>query len=397
MFFYGYISKASLDQDQNIVNKYLNYSIENNLDIKKIFTEGDIFSDDLFEKIEFKDLVKLPQLKNASLLVNSSLDLAKNLIDLSNIYILLSISKVKIDVIENNSGSILLDGLNRLGYSKPKLDKYSKISETINLKSLRGSVLNRIPIGYEKSIDGKFKVKEYEKLAVRKIHKLYSGNYGANKRLGLRKIVQIIDKEFDDLKYKWNTETIKNILKNRFYTGVYLRDAKIISDNHEQIITSNEYNYVQEIFKENLKKYKLNSKAVKNNKRISKLVCSYCNSNLNISYHSRKWLLRNGVEKKKVYNYVKCKNDCKFIRKSIDLKNYLNKDFDTKNLLFIEYKNKLRNLRKNLKYLIRGKLSLDFFKNEIDSLMYLENWLKLNNENKYDSAKIKKESITLKL
>ncbi len=397
MFFYGYISKASLNQDQNIVNKYLNYSIENNLDIKKIFTEDDFFSDDLFEKIDFKDLIKMPQMRNTSLLVNSSLDIASNLIDLSNIYISLAISNVKIDVIENDSGSILLDGLNRLGYTRPKLDKYLKISETINLKSLRGSVLNRIPIGYEKSIDGKYKVKEEEKLAVRKIYQLYSGNYGINKRFGLRKITKIIEKEFVNLKYKWNTETIKNILKNRFYTGVYLRDTKIISDNHEQIITTNEYNYIQEIFKENLKKYLFNSKTINNKNRLLNLVCSYCNSNLNISYHTRKWLLENGSEKRKVYNYVQCKSDCKFIRKPINLKNYFDKELDSKNIFLIEYKNKLKNLRKNLKHLIRGKLSLDFFKNEIDTLLYLENWLKLNQESQYGSSKINKETLTIKL
>ena len=42
---------------------------------------------------------------------------------------------------------------------------------------------------------------------------------------------------------------MRNILKNRFYVGIYQRDSKIISGNHDQIVTDQEFNYIQELFK----------------------------------------------------------------------------------------------------------------------------------------------------
>ena len=97
--------------------------------------------------------------------------------------------------------------------------------------------MNRIPIGYEKSLDGKFKINEEEKLIVRKIFKMYSGNFGKTERFGLRKISENLKKDFKCSKYKWSPQSVKNILKNRFYSGIYQRDSKIISGNHDQIVT----------------------------------------------------------------------------------------------------------------------------------------------------------------
>ena len=379
MFYYGYISKFSYNQDQGILNRYLDYSIENNFKIKNFFTETNFFNDDLFEQCEFSNLLNKAELQNSTLIINNCLDISNNLIELSKIHILLSELNIKIEIIECNSNSLLIDGLNKLGYSKPKPVKFSKISEAINLKSSRGAVLSKIPIGYEKSINGKFKINENEKLIVRKIFKLYSGNYGVSKRVGLRKISNIITEEFKDINYKMGPQTVKSILKNRFYTGVYLRDSKIISGNHDQIITTDEYNFIKEIFKNNFNANEYRSYTRDNNKYLD-LLCKYCNSKLNISYHSRKWILKDGTIQKKKYNYVKCMNNCKFKRKRIELSQYIDEGYlHDNNIFFIKYKSKLKNLRANIKLLIRGKLSLAYFKNEIENLHRLENLLKLNN------------------
>ncbi|MEC8440315.1 MAG: recombinase family protein [Chloroflexota bacterium] len=378
MFFYGYIGKNSKNYDENILSKFLEYSLEHNLIIKKIFTEDEFYSDDIFEQCDLLSLLNREELKNSTLVIYNCLDLASNLISLSSIYISMKESNIEIQLIENNSSSILNDGLNRLGISKPKSQKYTKISETINLKSSRGAVLNRIPLGYEKSLDGKFKINEEEKLIVRKIFKMYSGNFGKTERFGLRKISENLKKDFKYSKYKWNPQSVKNILKNRFYSGIYQRDSKIISGNHDQIVTDEEFNFIQELFKKNIDSYQSISKKNKP-KNYLNLICFYCNSKLNISYHSRKWKLSNGNKKKKVYYYAQCKNICKFKRKNIDISKYIEKEYGSENILLRDYKKRIQSLRKLIKLLILGRLSLKYFKREIEILGKLEDLLNIKN------------------
>ena len=378
MFFYGYIGKNSKNYDENILSKFLEYSLEHNLIIKKIFTEDEFYSDDIFEQCDLLSLLNREELKNSTLVIYNCLDLASNLISLSSIYISMKESNIEIQLVENNSSSILNDGLNRLGISKPKSQKYTKISETINLKSSRGAVLNRIPLGYEKSLDGKFKINEEEKLIVRKIFKMYSGNFGKTERFGLRKISENLKKDFKYSKYKWSPQSIKNILKNRFYSGIYQRDSKIISGNHDQIVTDEEFNFIQELFKKNIDSYQSISKKNKP-KNYLNLICFYCNSKLNISYHSRKWKLSNGNKKKKVYYYAQCKNICKFKRKNIDISKYIEKEYGSENILLRDYKKRIQSLRKLIKLLILGRLSLKYFKKEIEILGKLEDLLNIKN------------------
>jgi len=383
MFFYGYISNNSKNCDKNILSKYFEYSLENNLIIKKIFTEDEFCSDSILEKCNLLSLLNREELINSTLIIYNSLDLANNLISLSSIYILMKESNIKIQVIENNSSSVLIDGLNRLGISKPKSDKYTKISETINLKSSRGSVLNRIPIGYEKSLNGKFKINEKEKLIVRKIFKMYSGDYGKSERHGLRKISENLKKDFKYSKYKFSPQSVRNILKNRFYSGIYQRDSKIISDNHDQIVTDEEFNFIQELFKKNKDTYQSSSNKNKPKKYLN-LICFYCNSKLNISYHTRKWKLSNGNKKKKVYCYAKCKNICKFKSKNIDISSYVDTEYGPENILLSDYKKRIQSLRKLIKLLIHGRLSLNYFKREIEILGKLEDLLNIKNNESFN-------------
>ena len=394
MFFYGYIGKNSKNYDENILSKFLEYSLEHNLIIKKIFTEDVFYSDDIFEKCDLLSLLNREELKNSTLVIYNCLDLASNLISLSSIYIAMKESNIEIQLVENNSSSILNDGLNRLGISKPKSQKYTKISETINLKSSRGAVLNRIPLGYEKSLDGKFKINEEEKLIVRKIFKMYSGNFGKTERFGLRKISENLKKDFKYSKYKWNPQSVKNILKNRFYSGIYQRDSKIISGNHDQIVTDEEFNFIQELFKKNIDSYQSISKKNKP-KNYFNLICFYCNSKLNISYHSRKWKLSNGNKKKKVYYYAQCKNICKFKRKNIDISKYIEKEYGSENILLRDYKKRIQSLRKLIKLLILGRLSLKYFKREIEILGKLEDLLNIKNIESFNlnNINVKKSKI----
>ena len=167
-------------------------------------------------------------------------------------------------------------------------------------------------------------------------------------------------------------------MKNRFYSGIYQRDSKIISGNHDQIVTYEEFNFIQELFKKNIDSYQSISKKNKP-KNYLNLICFYCNSKLNISYHSRKWKLSNGNKKKKVYYYAQCKNICKFKRKNIDISKYIEKEYSSENILLRDYKKRIQSLRKLIKLLILGRLSLKYFKREIEILGKLEDLLNIKN------------------
>ena len=93
--------------------------------------------------------------------------------------------------------------------------------------------------------------------------------------------------------------------------------------------------------------------------------------------------------------------NCKFKRKRIEMHQYIDENyFKDSNMLLIKYKSKLKNLRTNIKLLIRGKLTLAYFKNEIEDIQRLENLLELNigNRNKVEDIKLKKsEKLFVKL
>ena len=87
MFFYGYISKYSKNYDENILNKYFDYSLENNFILQKIFTEDDFYSEDLFEKSDLISLLKSKELNNSTLVIYYSLDFANNLLQIKTLRI----------------------------------------------------------------------------------------------------------------------------------------------------------------------------------------------------------------------------------------------------------------------------------------------------------------------
>ena len=65
----------------------------------------------------------------------------------------------------------------------------------------------------------------------------------------------------------------------------------------------------------------------KDNKKYLGLLCKFCNSKLNISYHSRKWILKDGSMQRNKYNYVYCNKNCKFKRKRIEMNQYIDEGY----------------------------------------------------------------------
>ena len=387
----GLINNNSFNKYRDAISIHLNYCLSNGYDLDQLFIDSQIEESEMIKKGNFNTLINDFSFRNKRLLIFNSRDIAENLPILIENYIKLYDRRIQIELINSETKDLLSDGLLRLGYLKPKSEKQIKIAETIKSKSIKGSFLGRAPFGYFKSSAGGFVVDPDKAELIKAIFNLYSGNYGESKRIGLRKISKIIRDNYLFRDLKWSPQTIKKILTNRFYTGVYKRDLVIISNNHDSIITNEKFDFVQNLFvnsKVNYRKIQLD----KNNRDNILFKCGYCNHKLNKSIHHRKWKNINGKELNKIYTYLNCNNDrCnKVINMRIDVdKFYI--DYEEKNneykSEFVNYNTLVNDFRNNIKLVIRGKLKVSDLKYDIEKLREYEEHFKISNpKDKYDKV-----------
>ena len=81
------------------------------------------------------------------------------------------------------------------------------------------------------------------------------------------------------------------------------------------------------------------------------------------------------IKKRRLIIMSNVRNICKFKRKNIDLSKYIDTEYTSENILLGDYKKRLSSLRKLIKLLIHGRLSLGYFKREIEILNNLEDLL----------------------
>ena len=371
-----------IDNDESI-SIYLNHSLNNGYDLNQLFIDSEIEESEIIKKGNFNTLVNDFSFRNKRLLIFNSRDIAENLPILIENYIKLYDRRIQIELINSETKDLLSDGLLRLGYLKPKTEKEIKIAETIKSKSIKGSFLGRAPFGYFKSHSGGFVTDPDKAELINVIFNLYSGNYGESSRIGLRKISKLVRDNYLFRDLKWTPQTIKKILTNRFYTGVYKRDLVIISNNHDSFITNEKFDFVQNLFinsKVNFSKIKQG----KNNRDRILFKCGYCNNKLNKSIHHRKWKNVNGEEFNKIYTYLNCNNtQCRKVinmRLEVD-KSYIDsqKKNNENNSEFANYNTLVNAFRNNIKLVIRGKLKVSNLKYDIDRLREYEKHFKISN------------------
>ena len=387
----GLINNNSFNKYRDAISIHLNYCLSNGYDLDQLFIDSQIEESEMIKKGNFNTLINDFSFRNKRLLIFNSRDIAENLPILIENYIKLYDRRIQIELINSETKDLLSDGLLRLGYLKPKSEKQIKIAETIKSKSIKGSFLGRAPFGYFKSSYGGFVVDNDKAELIKAIFNLYSGNYGESKRIGLRKISKIIRDNYLFRDLKWTPQTIKKILTNRFYTGVYKRDLVIISNNHDPIITNEKFDFVQNLFvnsKVNFSKTQLD----KNNGNKILFKCGYCNHKLNKSIHHRKWKNIKGEELNKIYTYLNCNNDrCnKVANKRVEVDQFYI-DYEAKSNEykpeFANYNTLVNDFRNNIKLVIRGKLKVSDLKYDIDKLRGYEEHFKISNpKDKYDKV-----------
>tara|TARA_B110000438_G_scaffold6066_1_gene6021 strand:- start:371 stop:1603 length:1233 start_codon:yes stop_codon:yes gene_type:complete len=402
----GFISKNLIKNNSEALSLLLEHCLKNDHDLDLIYSDCASIKFSIVANGNLLSIINNQQFFNSTLFINDSRELGDNLPSFIRMIIQLSRNNIKIETFNKSVNDIFQDGVNKLGYSRPLNEAQIKIKESINLKSRRGQVLGRIPFGYKKSISSGYQVDLDGSKIIEQIFSLYSGEFGRKKQIGLRKIVKILNNNKNKNAKKWNTQTIKNILKNRFYTGIYKRGVIIISGNHEPIISSYKFEFVQGLLKDTdaIKKIK------KNNKDPNKinLICWYCKSPILKSSHSRKWVNINRKEVKKVYSYFECKsyyckskNRNKFKADQVFkiLEENKNSKFAISNLLLFEqqkYTKLINVFKQNIKLLIRGKYTLDNLEIDLDELQSMESDLNLNSnltESKKNYIQVKKDKV----
>jgi DNA invertase Pin-like site-specific DNA recombinase len=132
-----------------------------------------------------------------------------------------------------------------------------RVRESLLSKAARGEVLGRTPYGYVADIDGTFKVEEIEARLVRRLFDLYAGDAPSEESEqpaplggpGLRRIAGILNAEGSHTRTgrPWSPVTLSGMLRNRVYTGSYLRYGMRIAGNHERIVARDVFNRAQEV------------------------------------------------------------------------------------------------------------------------------------------------------
>ena len=122
-------------------------------------------------------------------------------------------------------------------------DRGSPVRDGMRRRAVRGQALGRPPYGYAVGADGRLEAVPGEAELVRYIFRLY-----LDQELGIRKIAQRLNEEGYRTRRDrpWSMVTIRDLLRNRAYTGTYTRFGVTVPKNHEALITPAEHRLVEQ-------------------------------------------------------------------------------------------------------------------------------------------------------
>jgi len=218
----------------------------------------------------------------------------------------------------------LQNGLESLPFAGRPPVQNRRVRESLMSKAARGEVLGRTPYGYVADIDGTYKVEKSEAALVRRLFGLYAGeaNSGGAGEAGqsdndpgielpatgpgLRRIAGIFNAE--GLRTRsgrpWTPVTLSGMLRNRVYTGSYVRYGMRIAGNHDRIVERDAFNRAQVIMasrspvrkKRVLKPYLLSGIAR----------CWSCGQGMHGLERNRRWTRVDGSTATRSYRYYAC-------------------------------------------------------------------------------------------
>ncbi len=213
------------------------------------------------------------------------------------------------------------NGLESLPFAGRPPVQNRRVRESLMSKAARGEVLGRTPYGYVADIDGTFRIERSEAALVRRLFGLYAGDPrsgGASESdddpgielpaigPGLRRIAGVFNGE--GLRTRsgrpWTPVTLSGMLRNRVYTGSYVRYGMRIAGNHDRIVERDTFNRAQVIMasrspvrkKRELSPYLLSGLAR----------CWSCGQGMHGLERNRRWTRVDGTTASRSYRYYTC-------------------------------------------------------------------------------------------
>ena len=182
----------------------------------------------------------------------------------------------------------------------PVSDRSQRVRDAMDRRALRGVVLGRIAYGYGPAGDGSLRTIPQEAAVVRRIFAL------ASEGKGVRAIVKDLNAGGPQTRRgrPWSMITIRDMLRNRTYTGTYQRFSSTVTGNHEALVSPSEFSVIQK---------QLDERAVKSGNAKGKpfllsglLICGACGSHMIGVTRHRSWNRKDGTVGDRTYRYYQC-------------------------------------------------------------------------------------------
>ena len=145
--------------------------------------------------------------------------------------------------LEGDTGVTFLDEIIAAWRRQRDSERLSgRAMDTLRTKALRGFGLGKTPYGYGIGANGKLEIIEQEARVVRQLYQMY-----VEQNLGLRLIARHLNDANTPTRRgsRWSVVTVRDILRNRTYTGTYSRFGMRVPGSHPAIIPPDVFREVQ--------------------------------------------------------------------------------------------------------------------------------------------------------
>lgn len=214
---------------------------------------------------------------------------------------------LRILILEHLGSSVILaedwanDALQvALDASRERLRPSENIRTGMQARALRGLSLGRLPYGYVKGEGGQPAMEDDEAVTVRLIFELCLSGKG----------IRAISAELNARGLRtrrggaWSMITVRDMLRNRFYTGTYDRFGMRVSGNHPAMVTREVFTQVQE---------RMDAAARRSGHGkgapfllAGLLECGYCGGNVVGVTRRQRWQRKDGTDVTEDYRYYQC-------------------------------------------------------------------------------------------
>ncbi len=213
---------------------------------------------------------------------------------------LLRLEAMGVELVSTDSGDHPLENALSVQDDASPSERGRTIRASMARKALRGVVLGRIPYGYRTGERGQLEEHAEEAVVVRVIFGL------AAQGKGIRAIATELNGR--GLRTRrggaWSIITIRDMLRNRVYTGAYNRFGARVSGNHPALVSPALFRDIQSRLDERAKRagygagrpFLLSGAAV----------CSECGSHMVGVTRRQSWTRNDGSSASNVYRYYQC-------------------------------------------------------------------------------------------